>query len=216
MVDYRLGPHVPEPAVIPDIYVFGPDGFQRPVKASKLAAGSFRVRLTIGRRQGLFRVRPLVESRAFPEIGLYRQEEEMTDYGSNDFVLRQISAATGGRFNPDPKDVFDPNGRSIPVGDAALAGTAGVGGRAESGGVGVAEGQEPVRAVVRLNAGDGASALQQNHVAPSPIHAAESFARSHHSEAGSLTQCEARRILRKDSGLQRPDALALRFQNQSR
>ena len=114
VVDYRLGRHVPEPAVIPDIYVFGPDGFQRPVKASKLAAGSFRVRLPIGRRQGLFRVRPLAESRAFPEIGLYREEEEMTDYGSNDFVLRQISAATGGRFNPDPKDVFDPGGRSIP------------------------------------------------------------------------------------------------------
>ncbi|HTM50828.1 MAG TPA: VWA domain-containing protein [Bryobacteraceae bacterium] len=114
IVDYRLGRHVPEPAVIPDIYVFGPDGFQRPVKASKLAAGSFRVRLPIGKRQGLFRVRPLVESRAFPEIGLYRQEEEMTDYGSNEFVLRQISAATGGRFNPNPKDVFDPGGRSIP------------------------------------------------------------------------------------------------------
>jgi uncharacterized membrane protein len=114
IVDYRLGRHVPEPTVIPDIYVFGPDGFQRPVKASKLAAGSFRVRLPIGKRQGLFRVRPLVESRAFPEIGLYRQEEEMTDYGSNEFVLRQISAATGGRFNPNPKDVFDPGGRSIP------------------------------------------------------------------------------------------------------
>src|SRR5207247_11438601 len=94
--------------------VFGPNGFQRPVKASKLAAGSFRVRLPIGKRQGLFRVRPLVESRAFPEIGLYRQEEEMTDYGSNDFVLRQISAATGGRFNPNPRDVFEPGGRSIP------------------------------------------------------------------------------------------------------
>ena len=89
------GRHVPEPAVIPDMYVFGPNGFQRPVTASKLAAGSFRVRLAIGKRQGLFRVRPLAESRAFPEIGLYRQEEEMTDYGSNDFVLRQISAATG-------------------------------------------------------------------------------------------------------------------------
>ena len=37
----------------------------------------------------------------------------MTDYGSNDFVLRQISAATGGRFNPNPKDVFDAGGRSI-------------------------------------------------------------------------------------------------------
>jgi Ca-activated chloride channel family protein len=59
-------------------------------------------------------VRPLAESRAFPEIGLYREEEEMSDYGSNDFVLRQISAATGGRYNPNPKDVFDPAGRSIP------------------------------------------------------------------------------------------------------
>jgi hypothetical protein len=105
---------VPEPAVIPDIYVFGPNGFQRPVKASKLTAGSFRVRLPIGRRQGLFRVRPLAESRAFPEIGLYREEEEMTDYGSNEFVLKQISAATGGRYNPNPKDVFDAGGRSIP------------------------------------------------------------------------------------------------------
>ena len=114
VIDYRLGRHVPEPAVIPDIYVFGPNGFQRPVKATKLTAGSFRVRLPIGRRQGLFRVRPLAESRAFPEIGLYRAEEEMTDYGSNDFVLRQISAATGGRFNPNPKDVFDAGGRSIP------------------------------------------------------------------------------------------------------
>jgi hypothetical protein len=94
IVDYRLGRHVEEPAVIPDMYVFGPNGFQRPVKASKLAAGSFRVRLPIGKRQGLFRIRPLAESRAFPEIGLYRQEEEMTDYGSNDFVLRQISAAS--------------------------------------------------------------------------------------------------------------------------
>src|SRR5438270_11207954 len=52
IVDYHLGRHVPEPAVIPDIYVFGPNGFQRPVKASKRAAGTFRVRLPIGRRQG--------------------------------------------------------------------------------------------------------------------------------------------------------------------
>src|SRR5262249_25560497 len=80
----------------------------------KLATGSFRVKVPIGKRQGLFRVRPLAESRAFPEIGLYRQEEEMTDYGTNDFLLRQISAATGGRYNPSPKDVFDPGGRSIP------------------------------------------------------------------------------------------------------
>ena len=82
---------------------------------NKLAAGSFRVRMPIGRRQGLFRVRPLVESRAFPEIGLYRQEDEMADFGANPFLLKQVSAVTGGRFEPDPARVFDAAGRSVPA-----------------------------------------------------------------------------------------------------
>ena len=81
---------------------------------TKLADGSFRGRVAIGQRQGLFRMRPLEESRAFPEIGIYRPEQELQDYGSNDFVLKEVAAFTGGRFNPDPKDVFDPAGRSIP------------------------------------------------------------------------------------------------------
>jgi hypothetical protein len=75
------------------MYVFGPNGFQRPVKASKLAAGSFRVRLPIGKQQGCS-AQAAGRLRAFPRSAC-RQEEEMTDYGSNDFVLKQISAATG-------------------------------------------------------------------------------------------------------------------------
>jgi Ca-activated chloride channel homolog len=63
--------------------------------------------------RGLFRIRPLVESAAFPEVGLYRQQEESQDYGSNEGVLRQISALTGGRFNPDPSTVFAGDGRTI-------------------------------------------------------------------------------------------------------
>src|SRR5262249_27832697 len=74
--DYRLGRDVDEPAQIPGIFAFGPDGFQRPVAVKKVAAGTFRGRLAIGARQGLFRVRPLEESRAFPEAGLYRPEAE--------------------------------------------------------------------------------------------------------------------------------------------
>ncbi|MGH9665279.1 MAG: VWA domain-containing protein, partial [Bryobacteraceae bacterium] len=62
---------------------------------------------------GLFRVRPLADSRAFPEVGFYRREQELSDYGSNELLLRQVSAFTGGRFNPSPRDVFDPSGRSI-------------------------------------------------------------------------------------------------------
>ncbi len=53
------------------------------------------------------------ESAAFPEIGLYRQEEELQDYGSNEALLAQISYLTGGRFNPRPSSVFDSGGRTI-------------------------------------------------------------------------------------------------------
>ncbi len=41
VVDYRLGRDVPEPETIPGIFVFGPDGFQRPIVMKKIAAGVF-------------------------------------------------------------------------------------------------------------------------------------------------------------------------------
>jgi Ca-activated chloride channel family protein len=113
VVDYRLAHSVPDPAEIPDVYAFGPNGYQAPLKVSKVAAGHYRGRLAIGRNQGLFRVRPVAESRAFPEVGFYRQEDEMLEYGNNEDLLRRIAAATGGRFNPSPRDVFDAGGRGI-------------------------------------------------------------------------------------------------------
>jgi Mg-chelatase subunit ChlD len=114
VVDYRLGRDVEEPTKIPEIFAFGPDGFQKAVPVKKIAAGTFRGRLPIGGRQGLFRVRPVEDSRAFPEAGLYRPEAELADYGSNDALLKQVAEFTGGRFQPDPKGVFDPGQRSIP------------------------------------------------------------------------------------------------------
>jgi hypothetical protein len=113
VVEYRLAHGVPEPAKIPDIYALGPNGFQAPLKVDKVAAGHYRGRLAIGQNQGLFRVRPVADSRAFPEVGFYRQEDEMTEYGNNVPLLRQIAAATGGRYNPSPRQVFDAGNRSI-------------------------------------------------------------------------------------------------------
>ncbi len=113
VVEYRLGRAVDEPAALPEIFVFGPDGFQKPIVVKKVAAGMFRGRLAIGARQGLFRVRPVEESRAFPEAGLYRPEAELSDYGSNEALLKQVAEFTGGRFQPDPKNVFEPGMRSI-------------------------------------------------------------------------------------------------------
>lgn len=113
VVNYRLGAGVDEPAQLPEIYVIGSDGFKKPIDVKKVAEGLYRGRLEIGARQGLFRVRPLVETRAFPEVGLYRPEVEMTEYGSNIALLKQVSEFTGGRFEPPAKEVFDPGGRTL-------------------------------------------------------------------------------------------------------
>jgi Ca-activated chloride channel family protein len=111
IVNYQLGRDVEEPAKLPAIFVIGPGGFQHALPLTKLADKAYRGRLHIGSRQGLFRIRPLEESLAFPEVGYYRQEQELLDYGSNQFVLRSISDYTGGRFNPTPQQVFDSTGR---------------------------------------------------------------------------------------------------------
>jgi uncharacterized protein YegL len=115
VVDYHLGRNVHEPSAIPDIFAFGPNGFQSPLKVAKVAAAHYRARVAIGERQGLFRVRPLAESRAFPEVGFYRQEDEMLEYGANDQLLHQVAEATGGRYNPALGAIFDSSGRAIPA-----------------------------------------------------------------------------------------------------
>ncbi len=113
VVEYRLGGSLPDPGKLPDIFAFGPQGFQRPVPIENVAAGVYRGRVRVENRRGLFRVRPLAESRMFPEVGLLREQAEMSEYGSNEALLRHIAEFTGGRFNPDPRDAFDAGGRSV-------------------------------------------------------------------------------------------------------
>lgn len=113
VVDYKLARQVEEPSKIPDIFVFGPQDFHHSVQVTKIADGAFRGRVPIGGRQGLFRLRPLEESRAFPEVGLYLQEAELNEYGSDETVLRRLSQFTGGRFQPATRQVFDAGGRSV-------------------------------------------------------------------------------------------------------
>jgi Mg-chelatase subunit ChlD len=114
VAEYHLSRQVPEPAKIPDIFVLGPGTFRKPMAVRKVAQGSYRGAVAIGGQRGLFRVRPLEESRAFPEIGFYRQEEELTDYGSDPELLKRVSTFTGGRFEPSARQVFDSGGRAIP------------------------------------------------------------------------------------------------------
>jgi len=113
VVRYRLSAELPEPAATPEIFVIGPRGFRQRINVEKTANHAYRGRLHIGRTSGLFRIRPVAESVAFPEVGLYREQQESHDYGSNDALLSRIASLTGGRLNPSPDSIFEAGGKSI-------------------------------------------------------------------------------------------------------
>jgi uncharacterized membrane protein len=113
VVDYHLSGHAADIVMPPELYVIGPGDFKRPLELTRLSPGTYRGRVRIGNLEGLFRVRPLNDSRSFPEVGLYRQESELSDYGSNETLLKSIAQSTGGRFNPSAKQLFDTGGKYI-------------------------------------------------------------------------------------------------------
>jgi len=113
VVDYHFSSSSAAPETPPDIYAIGPGDFRKPVQLARVSTLDYQARVRIGDLQGLFRVRPLNDSRIFPEVGLYRPEEEMTEYGSNQALLKSVALSTGGRFNPNPDDAFEMNGQSI-------------------------------------------------------------------------------------------------------
>jgi len=112
-VSYRLSEGMPDPGGAPAIFVLGPDKFEKAIPVKRVAARLYRGSLHIGSLRGLFRIRPVQETPAFPEVGLYRQREELQDYGSNSVLLKQIASLTGGRFNPSIESIFDARGRSV-------------------------------------------------------------------------------------------------------
>ena len=112
-VMYRLAAGTPEPTTIPEIFILGPNGFEKNIPIVKTAPGVYSGSLRTERLRGIYRIRPVTDTAAFPEIGLYRPEQELQDRGSNVRLLQQISNFTGGRFNPSTSSVFDTGGRSI-------------------------------------------------------------------------------------------------------
>ncbi|MDQ2774699.1 MAG: VWA domain-containing protein [Acidobacteriota bacterium] len=100
-------------AHVPPIYVVGPNGLKRQIDLTHIADGLYRGRVHTGRITGLVRVRPEIESRDFPETGIYVDDREARDRGVNKGLLRELAAVTGGRFDPAPAAVFDADGRSV-------------------------------------------------------------------------------------------------------
>ncbi len=113
VVDYHLSDRSTAPETAPDIFAIGPGDFKKPVQLARVSPLDYRARVRIGDVQGLFRVRPLADSRIFPEVGLYRPEEEMTEYGSNEALLKSVALSTGGHFNPSAEQAFDSGGKTI-------------------------------------------------------------------------------------------------------
>jgi Mg-chelatase subunit ChlD len=112
-VTYTLAEELPDPGVAPPIFVLGPDNFRKQIPVKRVAAHVYRGTLRVGSVRGLFRILPLKDSPTFPEVGLYRQTEELQDYGSNKTLLRQIATLTGGRINPSIESIFDTTGRAV-------------------------------------------------------------------------------------------------------
>jgi hypothetical protein len=115
IVDYRLADPAQAPLVPPRLFALGPAGFQTPLTLQKMSEGHYQALLPVGSRRGLFRVRPLQDSRLFPETGLYLPEPELTSSGQNEKLLRDLAAWTGGLFNPTAAQIFRPPARALPA-----------------------------------------------------------------------------------------------------
>jgi hypothetical protein len=112
-VSYTLAEELPDPGSAPPIFVLGPDRFRKQIPVKRVAARVYRGTLHVGSVRGLFRIRPLQDNAAFPEIGLFRQTEELQDYGANTTLLKQIATLTGGRIDPPVDSIFDARGRAV-------------------------------------------------------------------------------------------------------
>jgi len=113
LVTYRLAANATPPRAIPRLYVIGPNGFQKSLRIERVAERVYRGRLHQKPFPGLFRIRPVDESKLFPEVGVYAENQEAGDRGANENLLRVLASATGGRFNPPPANVLDSQGRTL-------------------------------------------------------------------------------------------------------
>jgi Mg-chelatase subunit ChlD len=111
-VRYQLAGRGIEPQNLPAIYVLGANGLRKTVPIERISPGLYAGRVHIGSGTGLLRVRPVNESSLFPEIGLYRPHLELKEHGANETLLREISASTGGRYNPAPDTVLNSKTRT--------------------------------------------------------------------------------------------------------
>lgn len=101
-----------EGSSLPELYAIGPRGYRHTTMPSVGSTG-YEARFPAEGLYGLFRIRPAELSRTFPEAAFYRENSELTRYGSDPDLLQSIAAATGGRVNPAPETLFDSGDRTV-------------------------------------------------------------------------------------------------------
>jgi Ca-activated chloride channel family protein len=111
VINYHFDRHMPFPATAAEIFVFAPRGFGVPLPIEKVSDMMFRARVGCNHASGVFRILPLSNS-SFPQVRLYKNDQEFEDAGPNAPLLQSVSEITGGRFNPELHSIFDPNGRT--------------------------------------------------------------------------------------------------------
>jgi len=112
IINYHFDRRMRVPATDAALFVFGPHGFGTSLSIEKVSETGFRARVVCNHAVGLFRVLPLSNSSAFPQVRLYKNDEELNDAGPNAPLLKNVSEVTGGRFNPVLRSIFDPDGHT--------------------------------------------------------------------------------------------------------
>jgi Ca-activated chloride channel homolog len=106
---YRFRPGI-DPAP-PELFVIGPNEFKKVLPLARIAPGLFRGEANLEGATGSFRVRPLQESRMFPETGFHVDELEYQLRGTNERLLKDIAQYTQGTYRPEPQAVFQDSRR---------------------------------------------------------------------------------------------------------
>ncbi len=112
VVRYRAAAGSSAAASPPELYALGPDGY-RQARLPERDAEGYTARFPAEGRFGLFRIRPASDAPLFPETAHYRENSELSEYGADVELMQTIAAATGGRFNPAPEEIFDTQGKAV-------------------------------------------------------------------------------------------------------
>jgi len=89
-----------------------PDGTSQTLSAEETAPGHYQARVPSG-QQGLYRIASGNPDLKLPEVGFYRDSEELKAQAVNVALLGEISRVTGGEDHPSIEDLLSDKGSLV-------------------------------------------------------------------------------------------------------